>query len=386
MEQALDDSKESLSELAVRYNSHKEEEKGLLRERERINQFTEEMEARAGKIEREITSTQDGLKNCLLKEEEIRDILAATCEKQKGLEKESAELEQKWDILKARLREEEKKSALAREENGVIRDQINDARIREAEVDFQINNILSQARKDTGINLQRDYREYLDDDFSKDQYESRLQDYKVMKERFGEVNLLAICEYDQLKERYDFITTQQQDLLASIDSLNKAIRRVNRISKRKFLHTLSKVDEQLKRVFPILFNGGSARLRLVDEDLPLESGVLVEAQPPGKRVVHMGLHTGGEKAQAAMAMLLAGDKIKTTPINIKDEVDAPLDEANTDRFNRLLLEIKKTSQVIMITHNRKTMEVAERLYGMVMGKSSVSKVVSVDLKDYRQDA
>lgn len=386
LEQALDDSKESLSELAVRYNSHKEEEKGLLRERERINQFTEEMEARAGKIEREITSTQDGLKNCLLKEEEIRDILAATCEKQKGLEKESAELEQKWDILKARLREEEKKSALAREENGVIRDQINDARIREAEVDFQINNILSQASKDTGINLQRDYREYLDDDFSKDQYESRLQDYKVMKERIGEVNLLAIGEYDQLKERYDFITTQQQDLLASIDSLNKAIRRVNRISKRKFLHTLSKVDEQLKRVFPILFNGGSARLRLVDEDLPLESGVLVEAQPPGKRVVHMGLLSGGEKALAAMALLFAVYLIKPSPFIIMDEVDAPLDEANTDRFNRLLLEIKKTSQVIMITHNRKTMEVAERLYGMVMGKSSVSKVVSVDLKDYRQDA
>jgi len=386
LEQALDDSKESLSELAVRYNQHKEEEKGLLRERERIDQFTEEMETRVKRIEREITSTQDSLKSCLSKEQEIRDILAATCEKQKGLEKETAELEQQCDTLKARLREEEKKSALAREEIGVIRDQINDARIREAEVDFHINNILSQASKETGINLQREYREYLDDDFSKDHYESRLQNYKVMKERIGEVNLLAIGEYDQLKERYDFITAQQQDLLASIDSLNKAIRRINKISKRKFLHTLSKVDEQLKRVFPILFNGGSARLRLVDEDLPLESGVLVEAQPPGKRVVHMGLLSGGEKALAAMALLFAVYLIKPSPFIIMDEVDAPLDEANTDRFNRLLLEIQKTSQVIMVTHNRKTMEVAERLYGMVMGKSSVSKVVSVDLKDYRQDA
>jgi chromosome segregation protein len=386
LEQALEDSKESLSELAVRYNRHKEEEKGLVRERERIEQFTEEMEARVQKIEREITATQEGLVNCLSKQEEIRNILAATCEKQKGLEKEHAELEQQCGILKARLQEEEKKSALVREEIGAIRDQINDARIREAEVDFQINSILSQASKDTGINLQRDYREYLDDDFSRDHYESRLQDYKAIKERIGDVNLLAIGEYEELKERYDFITAQQQDLLASIDSLNKAIRRINRISKRKFLHTLGKVDEQLKRVFPILFNGGSARLRLVDEDLPLESGVVVEVQPPGKRVVHMGLLSGGEKALAAMALLFAVYLIKPSPFIIMDEVDAPLDEANTDRFNRLLLEIEKSSQVIMVTHNRKTMEVAERLYGMVMDKSSVSKVVSVDLKDYQQDA
>jgi len=384
--QALDDSKESLSELAVRYNQHKEEEKGLLRERERIHQFAEEMGARVRKIEQEITATQDGLKTCLSKEEEIRDILAATGQKQKELEKQSAELAQRCDTLKTRLREQEKESALARDEIGTVRDQINDARIREAEVDFQINNVLAQVSKETGINLQRDYSEYLDDDFSKEQHESRLQDYKVMKDRIGEVNLLAIGEYEELKERYDFITSQQQDLLASIDALNKAVRRINRISKRKFLHTLSQVDEQLKRVFPILFNGGSARIRLVDEDLPLESGVLVEVQPPGKRLVHMGLLSGGEKALAAMALLFAVYLIKPSPFIIMDEVDAPLDEANTDRFNKLLFEIEKSSQVIMVTHNRKTMEVAERLYGLVMGKSSVSRVVSVDLADYRQDA
>jgi chromosome segregation protein len=124
----------------------------------------------------------------------------------------------------------------------------------------------------------------------------------------------------------------------------------------------------------------------VDEDLPLESGVLVEVQPPGKRLIHMGLLSGGEKALAAMALLFAVYLIKPSPFIIMDEVDAPLDEANTDRFNKLLFEIEKSSQVVMVTHNRKTMEVAERLYGLVMGKSSVSQVVSVDLKDYRHDA
>ena len=278
---------------------------------------------------------------------------------------------------------QEKKSALVREEMDGVRNQINDAKIREAEVDFQINSILSQVSKQTGINLQRDYKEYLEEDFSKDHYESRLREHTLTKERIGEVNLLAITEYEKLKERHDFITSQQQDLLASIDSLNNAIRRINRISKRRFLSTLGQVDEQLKKIFPILFNGGSARLRLIDESLPLESGVLVEVQPPGKRLVHMGLLSGGEKALAAMALLFAIYLIKPSPFIIMDEVDAPLDEANTDRFNELLQEIKKSSQIIMVTHNRKTMEIAERLYGMVMNKTSVSKIVSVDLKDYQ---
>ena len=146
---------------------------------------------------------------------------------------------------------------------------------------------------------------------------------------------------------------------------------------------MGKVDEKLRKVFPILFNGGRARLRLIDESLPLESGVLVEVQPPGKRLVHMGLLSGGEKALAAMALLFAIYLIKPSPFIIMDEVDAPLDEVNTDRFNELLMEIKKSSQVIIVTHNRRTMEMSERLYGVTMDKSSVSKIVSVDLEDYR---
>ena len=124
-------------------------------------------------------------------------------------------------------------------------------------------------------------------------------------------------------------------------------------------------------------------MRLIDESLPLESGVLVEVQPPGKRLAHMGLLSGGEKALAAMALLFAIYLIKPSPFIIMDEVDAPLDEANTDRFRGLLREINKSSQIIMVTHNRRAMEVAERLYGVTMDESSVSKIVSVDLEDYR---
>ena len=383
LENTLDDSKENLSQLLLRYNQYKEEERGLAREKERLDQFISEMEARISKIEAEVNSNSNQYKDSLIKEERLKGELTVVYQRQKDLEKEVNDSENRFEILRGELREEEKKAALSRERVSKIRDEINEARIKEAEIDFKLRSILSQVTEEMGINLQRDYKRYLEEDFSEAQYELKLKDCLRIKERIGEVNLLAINEYEKLEERYKFITAQQQDLLSSIDSLSRAIRKINRISKEKFLTTFGKVDEKLKKVFPILFNGGKARLRLVDESLPLESGVLVEVQPPGKRLVHMGLLSGGEKALAAMALLFAIYLIKPSPFIIMDEVDAPLDEANTDRFNALLREIEKSSQVVMVTHNRKTMEIAARLYGVTMDKNSISKIVSVDLEDYQ---
>jgi chromosome segregation protein len=385
LESTLDNSKENLSQLLLRYNQYKEEERGLVREKERINQFISDIKVRIGRIEEEIQSTRDQYENALITEEELKQESAVIYQRQKDLEKEVNDSENRFEILRGELREEEQKAALSREEMSKIREEVNEARIKEAEIDFRYRSIVSQVGEETGINLKRDYKKYLEEDFSEAQYELKLRDCLRIKERIGDVNLLAINEYEKLEERYQFITAQQQDLLSSIESLSKAIRKINRISKEKFLATFGKVDEKLKKVFPILFNGGKARLRLVDESLPLESGVLVEVQPPGKRLVHMGLLSGGEKALAAMALLFAIYLIKPSPFIIMDEVDAPLDEANTDRFNVLLKEIEKSSQVIMVTHNRNTMEIAARLYGVTMDKSSTSKVVSVNLEDYQED-
>jgi len=383
LENTLDDSKENLSQLLLRYNQYKGEEIGLQREKERVDQFISEMETRMSKIEGEIKSNSDQYEDSLIKEGKLKEELTVIHQRQERLENEVNDLENRFELLREELREAEKKSALSRERVSKIREEINGERIKEAEIDFKLRSILSQAGEEMGINLQRDYKRYLEENFSEAQYELRLKDCLRIKERIGEVNLLAINEYEKLEERYKFISVQQQDLLSSIDSLSMAIKRINRVSKEKFLATFGKVDEKLKRVFPILFNGGKARLRLVDESLPLESGVLVEVQPPGKRLVHMRLLSGGEKALAAMALLFAIYLIKPSPFIIMDEVDAPLDEANTERFNALLKEIEKSSQVIMVTHNRKTMEIAARLYGVTMDKSSISKIVSVDLEDYQ---
>jgi chromosome segregation protein len=383
MESALNEAKENFSKMMLRYNQQTEEERGLLREKERINQFISEMGSRIKKIEEEIHSNKEQYEVSIRSEREKKEDLKIIYQKQKALENEISDLDKECSILKNKLREEEKESTFLRDKIGRVREEINEARLKQAEIDFQINSIISQAGREMDIDLQRDFMEYLEEDFSKTVCEQKLRQHIDIKEKIGDVNLLAINDYEKLEERYKFITGQQQDLISSIDSINNSIRRINSISRQRFISTLGKVNEKLQEVFPILFNGGKAYLSLMDENLPLESGVLVKVQPPGKKLMHMGLLSGGEKALSAMALLFAIYLIKPSPFIIMDEADAPLDEANTYRFNDLLQDIAKSSQVIMITHNRRAMEVANRLYGVTMDRHNISKIVSVDFNKYR---
>jgi chromosome segregation protein len=252
--------------------------------------------------------------------------------------------------------------------------------MEESEVHFRLGNLADLVREKFNLDLPQVYEHYLDESFSEVEAEERLESLKALRQKIGEVNLTAIKEHEALKERFEFITKQREDLIQSIESLQKVIKKINKTSLDNYRMTFEAVDRKLKVIFPILFNGGSAGLKMIDEAQPLDSGVLVEVRPPGKRLSHMGLLSGGEKALVAMALLFAIYMIKPSPFCLLDEVDAPLDEANLDRFNELLREITKSSQVIMVTHNRRTMEVADRLYGITMEKAGISKVVSVDLQ------
>jgi len=251
-----------------------------------------------------------------------------------------------------------------------------------SEIGFKMDSLAEMVREKYNLNLHDIYKAHLQEAFSLADARERLDHVKKLRERLGEVNLTAIQEHEALEERFTFITTQRQDLLDSIQSLQEAIRRINKTSLEKFKQTFLMVDEKLKVVFPILFNGGTAGLKLVDESKPLESGVLVEVQPPGKKVSHMGLLSGGEKALVAMALIFAIYLIKPSPFLLLDEVDAPLDEANIDRFNDLLKEIRKYSQIIVVTHNRRSMEIVDRLFGVTMEKQGVSKMVTVSLEGF----
>jgi chromosome segregation protein len=210
--------------------------------------------------------------------------------------------------------------------------------------------------------------------------DERIQRLRDQVDRIGEVNLTAIQEYEEQKKRHDFLTAQRDDLVQSLDGLKKAIARINRTTRTRFLRTLETVNRKLGEVFPLLFNGGSGRLQLLDENDPLESGVEILVHPPGKRLTSMSLLSGGEKALAAVALLFSLYLIKPSPFCILDEVDAPLDDANIDRFNEVLKKISKESQVIMVTHNKRSMEISDLLLGVTMEQPGISKVMSVNFK------
>jgi chromosome segregation protein len=213
-----------------------------------------------------------------------------------------------------------------------------------------------------------------------EEMEQEISRFRTKIARIGDVNLGAIKEYQELKERHEFLQAQKQDLEKAIDDLHKVIRRINTVSQERFMQTFHAINERLKEVFPKLFNGGSAELILTDPDKPLETGVEYMIHPPGKKLTRMSLLSGGEKAMAAIAFIFAIFLIRPASFCLMDEIDAPLDDANVYRFNDLLQHIGEKSQIIMITHNKRTMEFADTLFGVTMEQKGLSKVVSVNLR------
>ncbi len=196
-------------------------------------------------------------------------------------------------------------------------------------------------------------------------------------ERLGPVNLLAWEEHRTESERLTFLTTQRDDLVRSVAELQDSIRKINATSAERFSHAFAEINANFTETFIRLFRGGTAQMRLLDENDPLESGVEIIAQPPGKRNQSILLLSGGEKALTAIALLMAIFRYRPSPFCILDEVDAPLDEANIDRFTNLLREMTDDTQFIAITHNKRTMETADAMYGVTMEEPGCSKVVSV---------
>jgi chromosome segregation protein len=196
-------------------------------------------------------------------------------------------------------------------------------------------------------------------------------------ERMGEVNLAAIGEYEELTTRFKFMSQQKEDLEKSIADLQQTIVKLNRVCRLRFKESFEAINEKFEVIFPRLFRGGKAKLMLTDENDYLETGVDIVVQPPGKKLQSITLLSGGEKALTAVSLLFAIFLTKPSPFCFLDEVDAPLDDANIDRFTELIGELSEHSQFVLVTHNKKSMQAAEVLYGITMAEPGVSKVVSV---------
>jgi chromosome segregation protein len=215
--------------------------------------------------------------------------------------------------------------------------------------------------------------------------ESRVRELRGLVERMGDINLTAIEESAELQQRYDFLTTQKADLESAMSRLDTAIDKINRASRKRFRDVFDTVNIKFQEVFPHLFGGGKAHLALTDENDLLETGVEIVANPPGKKMMqNIELLSGGEKALTAVSLLFAIFLVKPSPFCVLDEVDAPLDEANVGRFNHAVREMTDQSQFIIVTHNQRTMEIADRLCGITMEESGVSKLVAVNLRDRKR--
>src|SRR5947207_8156840 len=193
----------------------------------------------------------------------------------------------------------------------------------------------------------------------------------------GAVNLAAIGEYEELTERFGFMSRQKEDLEKSIADLQQTITKLNRPCRVRFKESVEEINEKFQSIFPRLFRGGKAKLVLTDETDYLETGVEIVVQPPGKKLQSITLLSGGEKALTAVSLLFAIFLTKPSPFCFLDEVDAPLDDANIDRFNEMINEMSRLSQFVLVTHNKKTMQAAEVLYGITMAEPGIPKVVSV---------
>ena len=217
-------------------------------------------------------------------------------------------------------------------------------------------------------------------DMTTEEMEADLSRRKEQISKIVDVNLAAIKEYEQLKDRFEFLETQRDDLLKAIEDLHKVIRKINKITQQRFMETFTQINQKLNEVFPRLFDGGEAKLVLLDPNKPLESGVEFMIHPPGKKLTRLSLLSGGEKALSAIAFIFSIFLIKPASFCLLDEIDAPLDESNVFRFNDLLQIIGENSQIIMITHNKRSMEFADMLFGITMEQKGISKVVSVNFK------
>jgi chromosome segregation protein len=213
----------------------------------------------------------------------------------------------------------------------------------------------------------------------RDERRRQLEEIRGKLLSLGDVNLGAIEEHEELSERYRFLSEQKADLDATLSSLRDAIQRINRTSRKRFRETFEAVSKRFAENFPRLFRGGKASLSLTETEDVLEAGIEIVAMPPGKRLQNVNLLSGGEKTLTAIALLVAVFQVRPSPFFLLDEVDAALDDANVGRFNEIVLELAEDSQFVLITHNKRTIETANVLYGVTMERRGISKLVAVEL-------
>lgn len=342
-------------------------------------------------IEKDIESKNNQIGLSLNKIEHFSNEIVHLEAERQALEEDKRFLESKLQDLtdkkNAEIEAFNKKEAVLKEkqkELEVLRNSIRDLEIKLTEINYRKTSLIERMQEAYRVDLNALDME-IDEKTDWDEVKEKIAQLKQRLEKMGPVNLVAIEEHKELEERFSFLTRQKEDLVNAKESLHKAIVKINATTRKLFIETFQKVQLEFRNYFRMLFGGGHAEIFLLDEKDILESGIEIVVRPPGKKLQNILLLSGGERALTAIALLFAIFKINPSPFCVLDEIDAPLDESNIDRFTRVLQEFLKMSQFILITHNKKTIQMADILYGITMAQKGISKIVSVRLADKSEE-
>jgi chromosome segregation protein len=375
----IGDLQNEVTDLQVESAKKQQELIGVRSEFERLERSLQDVREQMSKMSDESSKNSQFMSEnqILMEEKKVElEVLMRKVEEQESrlsqmrndFEESNANLYKLQEQLSSFQSEKNKQQSIMNESQLVL----EQARMKEENL---LNHIEEKYQKD----LRFIANEYAQRDGNIEESQTELKSLKEKLSRIGEVNLSAIEEYDELAERYEFLSKQYNDLTDAKSQLGKVIDRINRICSKRFKETFEAVNDRFQRVFPVLFGGGEARLILIEDPEKDEMGIDIVSRPPGKKMQSVSLLSGGEKALTAVSLIFSIFLVKPSPYCLLDEVDAPLDDANVMRFNDLVREMAKRSQIIVVTHNKYTMETAEKLYGVTMEEKGVSKMVSVDL-------
>ena len=390
-EQIVLEKEKDLKELQLQNNRLAQQRAGLkekvlaleeswLRMKERISEEekrAEDIKAELGEGEKRISELAHRVKELEKELLTFRQNLEQASERELVLEGERNQKAQKLEELKEQVKELSTK-------RGELEEQIKALELEIEKKKLELEHQEGLLAELYDLNLEEILKEFeprtREPDFNPEEYSLRVEELKRLIHRMGEVNPTALEEYQEIESRYNFLSEQESDLISALEKLKETIQKINREYRRQFKSTFEAVNQHFQELFPKLFGGGKAMLVLDEGSDLLEAGIEIVAQPPGKKLQSLSLLSGGEKSLCALALIFALYLHHPSPFCLLDEADAALDDVNIDRFNRLLRKLAESSQIILVTHNKRTMELADVIYGITMEKPGISKVVSVRLE------
>lgn len=369
--QLVRDRSDALHRMALSVQSQKTALSGLTQSIERLQQQRGQLSARVQEIAGQLQHGDSPI-------EQLNAQRQAMLEQRVLFERDLSAARSALDGVELELRRQEQLRQQSDAQALAQREKITSVRLLEQAVSLRADQ-LREAVEKAGAVIES-VLETLSDNFDTDLWAKNLMDIDAKMRRLEPVNLAAIQEFGEQSERKTYLDAQNADLTQALDTLEEAIRKIDRETRGRFKETFDRVNAGVQDLFPRLFGGGHAYLELTGEDL-LDTGVAIMARPPGKRVSNITLLSGGEKALTAVSLVFAIFKLNPSPFCLLDEVDAPLDEANVGRFSAMVTEMSEKVQFVFVTHNKATMESARQLSGVTMREPGVSRMVSVDLAE-----